>query len=93
MEYKLMTKEELTNYIYDFWNNFGGYEDYDIESESAIKKRISQNLSTLNGIDTEIDDVRFQFDNYDEESWEYEELDKLWNYLNWYKTNFEKGLK
>lgn len=89
MEYKLMTKEELTNYIYDFWYNFGCYDEFFERDEKDIKEEIKEDLSNDYGIEKELDAVRLQYENYDEEDWEYDHLDELWNYLNWYKTNFD----
>ena len=52
---------------------------------------IYNNLETLKGVEEELDMVRSEFDvGWSEDSLEYENLDKLWNYLNWYKTDLQK---
>lgn len=91
IEYKLMNREELTDYIFTFWNEWGAF-NYIEKTDSELKKEIYDNLNTLNGIEKEIDYVRQEFENnaWSEDSIEYENLDKLWNYLNWYLTDFGK---
>ena len=89
MEYKLMSREELTDYILDFWLNWG-IPEYNGTLED-LKNEIYENLGTLKGVYKEITMVSVEFDiGFEEDSLEYENLDKLWNYLNWYKTALQK---
>ena len=91
MEYKLMNREELTNYTYNFWENWGAF-NYEEKTDDMLKQEIYNNLGSFNGIERELDTIRCEFEaGWNEDSKEYEELDKLWNYINWYKTNFKEG--
>lgn len=90
IEYKVMNREELRDYIFDFWNNWGAF-NYEERDDDEIKYDIYNNLGSLKGIETELDYLRQEFEaGWDEDSKEYEDLDKLWNYINWYKTDFQK---
>lgn len=90
IEYKLMNRDELTDYIFNWWCEWGAFE-LDEREDEEIKAEIWENLSSKNGIEKELDYIRDEFEKYkDENSVEYEELDKIWNYLNWYKTDFWK---
>lgn len=90
MEYKVMNREELTDYIYDFWENWGAF-NYEERTNDALWHEIYDNLDSFEGIERELDTVRNEFESgWEEDSLEYEELDKLWNYINWYKTNFKE---
>ena len=92
MEYKLMTREELTEYIYNFWVSWG-IPEYEGTLED-LREEIYDSLGTLYGVERELDIVRMEFENgWDENSLEYKNLDKLWNYLNWYKTDLQKKQK
>lgn len=93
VEYKLMTKEELTDYIFNFWNNFGAF-NHDERDDDEIIFEIITNLSSMEGIEKELDCIRYELESncWETDSLEYENLDKLWNYINWYKTNFQKGI-
>lgn len=89
MEYKVMSREELTEYIYNFWVSWGipAYEG----TLEDLKEEIYDSLGTLYGVERELDIVRSEFESgWDEDSLEYKNLDKLWNYLNWYKTDLQK---
>jgi hypothetical protein len=92
MEYKVMNRYELRNYIFNLWNSLGMF-DGDERDEEEILEEIYDNLESKEGIDTEIDYVRQELEKWDQDSLQYEGLDKLWNYLNWYKTSFEKSEK
>ena len=88
-----MTKEKLTDYIFTFWDNWGAF-NFESATDEEIKNEIKKNLSNIDGIEKELDYIRLEFEGgcWDENSKEYKELDKLWDYLNLYKTNFkEKG--
>lgn len=89
----IMNKEKLTDYVFKFWDNWGAF-NFESATDEEIKNEIKKNLSSLDGIEKELDYVRLEFENgsWDENSKEYKDLDKLWDYLNWYKTNF-KGMK
>ena len=88
-EYKLMNREELTDYICNFWLEFG-IPEYD-KDDDHLWHEIYDNLNSKNGIEKELDYIRQEFESgWDENSREYQDLDKLWNYVNWYKTNFWK---
>lgn len=88
MEYKLMNREELTNYILNFWLNWG-IPEYQGTNEQLYDE-IYENLGNFEGIEKELDSVRCEFEvGFNTDSLEYINLDKLWNYLNWYKTNFK----
>lgn len=91
MEKIKIIKEKLTDYVFKFWDNWGVF-NFESATDEEIKNVIKKNLSSLDGIEKELDYIRFEFanDSWDEESKEYEELEKLWNYLNWYKTNFKE---
>lgn len=90
-EYKLMSRNELTDYIFDFWLGFGAF-NYDDRTDEELKSIIYNNLGSFKGIENELDAIRYELETgWDENSREYEELDKLWNYINWYKTNFKES--
>lgn len=90
-EYKLMNREELTDYILDFWLNFG-MQEHQEEENDYLWTEIYYNLGSFDGIEQELDAIRCEFEKgWSENSREYEELDKLWNYINWYKTNFKES--
>lgn len=86
-----MTKEKLVDYVFKFWDNWGAF-NFESATDEEIKNEIKKNLSSFDGIEKELDYVRLEFENgsWDENSKEYKDLDKLWNYLNWYKTNFKE---
>lgn len=90
IEYKLMTREELTDFIIDFWLKWGMPDnegDYDM-----LYCEIYENLGTKEGIERELDTVRCHFEiGFEEDSKEYQDLDIIWNYINWYKTDFGGG--
>ena len=89
-EYKLMNREELRDYIFNFWYEWGFF-DYDERDDDELKFKIYNNLGSFNGIEKELDCVRMEFESHwAENSIEYQELDKLWNYINYYKTNFKE---
>ena len=68
------------------------FEELEKDVQEEIKNEIKKNLSSFDGIEKELDYIRVEFENgsWNENSKEYEELEKLWNYLNWYKTNFKE---
>lgn len=81
----------LTDYVFKFWYEWGAF-NYDERFDEEIKAEIWNNLNNMNGIEKELDYVRIEFESgWDETSLEYENLQKLWDYLNWYKTAFQKG--
>ena len=89
LEYKLMNREELTDYILEFWLNWG-IPEYTGTNEQLYSE-IYDNLGTKEGTERELDTIRIEFESgYEEESKEYQDLDKMWNYINWYKTDFYK---
>lgn len=89
-EYKLMSIEELTDYIFNFWNNWGAF-NYEERLDEEIKAEIYGNLKSLDGVEKELDYIRQEFESneWSEDSLEYQELDKMWNYINWYKTDLQ----
>ena len=88
IEYNVMTRDDLTNYIFKFWCGWGASE-LDERDDTEIKGEIFNNLGTEEGIERELDCLREEFDSgWDEDSLEYENLNTLWNYINWYKTDF-----
>lgn len=90
IEYELMSREKLTNYIFKFWDDWGAF-NYENRSDTEIKEDIFNNLGTEEGIENELDFIRDEFESgWDEESLEYERLNEIWNYVNWYKTDFYK---
>lgn len=90
IEYEVMNKEKLRDYIFKFWNDWGAF-NYDERDDDEIKYEIYNNLSSFKGIEKELDYIRQEFESgWDENSLEYERLDNLWNYINWYKTDFGK---
>lgn len=89
MEYEVKSIDELTEYICNFWINWG-MPEYPGTNED-LKKEVYHNLQSKDGIEKELDSVRCEFDEaWDENSKEYQDLDKMWNYINWYKTDFYK---
>lgn len=85
-----MNKQELTNYIFNFWENWGAF-NYDERDDNTIVNKISHNLTTLKGIEKELDYIRNEFENgWEENSLEYNNLCNLWNELNYYKTKLQK---
>ena len=88
MEYKLMNRKELTDYIFNFWIEWG-IPEYNGNDED-LKNEIYNNLGSFSGIEIELDNIRGAYEiGFNEDSLEYENLDKIWNYINWYKTNFK----
>lgn len=85
-----MTKEKLTDYVFTFWDNWGAF-NFESATDEEIKNEIKNNLSSLGGIEKELDYIKSEFESgWSEDSKEYEDLEKLWIYLNWYKTNFKE---
>ncbi len=85
-----MTREKLTDYVFSFWNNWGAF-NFESATDEEIKNEIKNNLSSLGGIEKELDYIKSEFESgWSEDSKEYEDLGKLWIYLNWYKTNFKE---
>ena len=84
-----MNREELTDYVLDFWLNWG-VPEYDGTYESLYDE-IYYNLNSRKGIESELDIVRMEFENgWDENSLEYKNLTDLWDNLNYYKSNFKE---
>ena len=79
-----MNKKELVNKILKFWLKVTS--DFD---SKQLKKDIEKNLSNIDGIDNEIDYIRMEFDNISDNDL-YNELEEIWNELNYYKSNFER---
>lgn len=85
-----MNKQELTEYVYDFWLKHRGMTKGK-GTHDHLYNEISNNLETLKGVEQELDMVRLEFDlGYEEDSLEYKNLCDLWNNLNYYKTNLQK---
>lgn len=85
-----MTREKLTDYVFSFWDNWGAF-NFESATDKEIKNEIKSNLSSLGGIEKELDYIKSEFESgWSEGSKEYEDLEKLWIYLNWYKTNFKE---
>ena len=87
MDYEVKNIDDLTNCIFDFWTNWciQGYSGTDDD----LRHEIYSNLTSKEGIERELDNIRYEFDTgWSEDSIEYQELDKMWNYINWYKTWF-----
>jgi hypothetical protein len=88
--YELFNRDEMTEYTFNFWLNWGAF-NHEERDDTEIKGEIFDNLGTKDGIERELDYLRQEFESgWDEDSQEYEDLDQLWNYLNWYKTDFYK---
>lgn len=86
-EYKLMNRKDLTDYLLDFWLNWG-VPEYEGTNEQLYNE-IYDNLGTKEGIERELDTIRIEFESgYEEDSKEYQDLDEVWENLNSYKTNF-----
>lgn len=84
-----MNREELTEYIYDFWLKWG-MPEYE-GTYDQLYCEIYDNLETLEGVEEELDVVRLEFEvGYEEDSLDYKNLCDLWNNLNYYKTNLQK---
>lgn len=85
-----MAKEKLTDYVFSFWDNWGAF-NFESATDEEIKNEIKNNLSSLGGIEKELDYIKSEFESgWSEDSKEYEDLEKLWIYLNRYKTNFKE---
>lgn len=92
IEYKVMNREELTDYIFNFWYDWGAF-NYEDRTDEELKTMIFNNLKTLDGVEKELDIIRMEFEsNWDENSLEYQNLDILWNYINWYKTDLQNKI-
>ena len=84
-----MNREELTDYVLDFWLNWGIPEC--AETNDQLYAEIYNNLETLEGIEKELDIVRSEFESgWSEDSLEYKNLCDLWDELNYYKTSLQK---
>ena len=79
-----MNKKELVNKVLKFWLKVTS--DFD---SKQLKKDIEKNLSNIDGIDQEIDYIRIEVDCISDNDL-YNELEEIWNELNYYKSNFEK---
>lgn len=85
-----MNRNELADYVFNFWLGFINLDEYN-KTEEELFNEIYENLETLNGVEKEIDMVRSAFESgWDEKSKEYQDLDDVWNELNYYKTNLQK---
>lgn len=85
-----MNREELTEYIYDFWLNYRKIKKND-GTYDLLYCEIYDNLETIEGVEQELDMVRLEFElGYEENSLEYKNLCDLWDNLNYYKTNLQK---
>lgn len=92
IEYKVMNREELTNYIFNFWYDWGAF-NYEDRTDEEIKAEIYNNLETLDGVERELNFFRHEFDaGWDENSLEYQNLNILCNYINWYKTDLQNKI-
>lgn len=56
-KYKLMNKKELTDYVFTFWNNWGAF-NFESATDEEIKNDIKKNLSSLDGIEKELNYIR-----------------------------------
>ena len=84
-----MNREELTDYVLDFWLNWG-IPEYE-GTNDQLYSEIYNNLETLEGVEKELDIVRSEFDVvFEEDSLEYKNLCDLWDELNYYKTSLQK---
>lgn len=85
-----MNRNELADYVFNFWLGFINLDEYN-KTEEELFNEIYENLETLNGVEKELDMVRSAFESgWDEKSKEYQDLDDVWNELNYYKTNLQK---
>lgn len=85
-----MNRNELADYVFNFWVGFINLDEYN-KTEEELFNEIYENLGTLNGVEKELDMVRSAFESgWDEESKEYQDLDDVWNKLNYYKTDLQK---
>ena len=84
-----MNREELTDYVLDFWLNWGIPEYEGTNDQLYIE--IYNNLETLEGIKKELDIVRSEFESgWSKDSLEYKNLCDLLEKLNYYKTSLQK---
>lgn len=85
-----MNRDELTEYIYDFWVAFGVPEyngTYDM-----LYDEIYNNLGSLKGIKDELDTIKYELEcGWDEDSLEYKNLIDLKNKILDYKKDM-KGI-
>lgn len=80
-----MNRKELRDYIFDFWWNWGAF-NYDERDDDEIKLEIYENLGTINGINKELNFLKYEFDaGWDKNSLEYKRLTELKNYIEYYK--------
>lgn len=84
-----MNRENLTNYIFDFWNNWGAF-NYEERTDYELKKEIGENLKTMSGILRELRFLKHEFESgWSEESLEYRRLLELENKILCYALRIE----
>ena len=79
-----MNREELTDFIFNFWIDWGAF-NYDEREDDEIKYEIYNNLKTEQGIQKELSYIENEIHNgWDEKSLEYTRLHELKNKINKY---------
>lgn len=79
-----MNREELTDFIFNFWIDWGAF-NYDEREDDEIKYEIYNNLKTEQGIQKELSYIENEIHNgWDENSLEYTRLHELKNKINNY---------
>ena len=73
-------EKELTKLVYSFWSR------YDDKKDRQLLKEIKTNIKTTKGVDILLDWCRDEFDKGDKMG---DELDYVWDILNWYKGYLE----
>jgi hypothetical protein len=82
-----MNREELRDYIFNFWLDWGAF-NYEERTDEEIKKEIYENLGTVEGTQKEMNFLNHEFEaGWSGDSLEYKELIKLRNYIIEYKEN------
>ena len=81
-----MNKEQLLEEVYNYYKV--GVKD--VNDLIDLKKEIRDNLKTLEGVEVELDACRCEFGVVSKDDMRYQQLDKIWNELNYLKTKYQK---
>ena len=85
-----MNRNELTDYVFKFWKNWG-YFEYGPLTEEELEEEIYTNLGNEDGIFEETNCVINELENgWDEDSVEHKDLMELLDNLKNYKSTFDK---
>lgn len=79
-------KEQLIEKMYNYYKR--GIKN--VNRLIELKKEIRNNLETLQGVEIELDSCRMEFDYIRKSDDKYEQLEEIWNELNYLKTEYER---